>query len=165
MIPGPVGLSRGIIMKNKYSLVSISYKILSYWMMSFVMFLTITVIIHGGWKNIGADLFIAFLLVFVGYGTFEIHYARIIVKTNRKIVFYVFHWFKPKKYVFSLDDIKELVLDSNIGDINVISLITKDETIKFTGYNSLRGIKNNLLKSKQIVECINKAKYLGSLKK
>lgn len=147
-------------MKNKYSLVSIGYKILSYCMMIFVIFLTAIVIFYSKCKNIGADLFIVFLIVFFGYATFVTNYARITIKMDRKIVFYVFHWFKPKKYVFSLDDIKELVLDSNIGDINVISLITKDETIKFTGYNSLRGIKNNLLKSKQIVECINKAKYL-----
>ena len=147
---------RRIIMNIKYSLVSVGYKILSYCMMSFVMFLTITVIIYGGWKNIGADLFIAFLLVFFGYGTFVTHYARIIIKKNRKIVFYIFHRLKPKKYVLSIDEINELALDLNVEEINVITVITKDKTIKFTGYNSLNH-KKNLNKTKCIVESINKA--------
>jgi hypothetical protein len=133
-------------------------------MMIFVIFLTAIVIFYSKFKNIGVDLFVTFLLVFFGYGTFVTNYARITIKQDRKIVFYVFHWFKPYKYVFSFDDIKELVLDSNMGDINVISLITKNETIKFTGYNSLNHQKNRK-KSKFIVESINEElkKVGGSL--
>lgn len=40
-------------------------------------------------------------------------------------------------------------------EINVITLIATDKTIKFTGYKSLKGIKENLEKSRQIVETIN----------
>ena len=142
-------------MNIKYSLASVGYKILSYYLMSFVMFLTIIVIVHGGWKNIGADLFIVFLLVFFGYSTFAIHYVRITIKTNRKIVLCVFHWFKPKKYVLPIDEIIEIAFDLKVEEINVITVITKDKTIKFTGYNSLNR-KKNLDKTKCIVESINK---------
>ena len=101
-------------------------------------------------------LFIVFIIVFFGFATFVVHYGKIIIDSeNKKIVFYVFFWFKPQRYSFSFAEIKELILDEKIEEINVITLITTDKIIKFTGYKSLKGIKENLEKSRQIVETIN----------
>ena len=125
-------------------------------MMMFVTCLTIIVIYYTKCQNIGADIFIIFIIVFFGFATFVVHYGKIIIDSeNEKIVFYVFFWFKPQKYSFSFAEIKELILDEKIEEINVITLITTDKIIKFTGYKSLKGIKENLEKSRQIVETIN----------
>ncbi len=155
MIYGLAGLSRRSIMVAKYSLVSKGYKLLSDLMILFVVCLIIIVIYYNQYTNVFVDIFIVILLIFFSYALFATHYAKINIIKNRRIVFYVFSWFKPKKYIFSFDEINELSLDQEIGDINVISLKAQGKSIRFTGYNSLKGIKTNLEKSKIIVEKIN----------
>ncbi len=105
-------------------------------------------------KSIWASAFMVFAWLFVMFGLFVAFYAKIIIHDDY-IIFRVFWWLKPKKYKIEIRTIENIYIEDNVNISNVIHIITNNDDIKFTGYNSLKGHFHNLQQSKKIVSILN----------
>lgn len=136
------------------SLTSIWSKILTSILCILITPLTFCILFVVEEKNIWASAFMVFAWLFVMFGLFVVFFAKIIIHHDY-IIFRVFWWLKPKKYKIEIGTIKNIYLEDNVNISNVIHIITNNDEIKFTGYNSLKGHSNNLQQSKKIVSVLN----------
>ena len=139
---------------KKISLFSDTCKKLSIILISFVSVITILFFILSRGTNIAADIFISLVLLVFLYVFLVINYSKIILD-DEKVTFKLILWFKPKKYLIALNDLVEISLDKKAEEINVITVISRTEAFKFTGFYSLRGYPHNLEVSSQIVDNLN----------
>ena len=148
---------------KKINLVSINNRIFMIMFQICCIGLSSILYFTGQWKNVFWILFFLFLNLLSIFAVFVAFYARIKILSSNEIIFYVFLWFKPKKYRISFDDILEVNLGTKFVDTNVIYVITKDKIIKFTGFIqgsgvTLKGIKKSEIIVKEINQILEEYK-------
>lgn len=133
---------------RKISLTSIWAKLLSILLWVFIVPITFCVLFLVDEKRFWASIFAIFCMVFATFALFMVFFIKIKIKQD-VIIFRVFYGFKPKIHKTKINSIENIYLKDNI-----IYVITRDNQIKFTGYNSLKGHKNNINKSIEVVNIL-----------
>ena len=134
---------------KKISLVSNGGKLLSIIECIFTISLWYCVCFLVDDLNIGAIIFITFVVLFCLFALYISFSNRIIIGKEKLIIIQI------RKIEINLKEIIDIYTDDQIFKQNLIFVSTESKTYKFSGYSTLKGWEKNIHNTKLIVNKLN----------
>lgn len=133
---------------KKISLVSNGFKLLSIIECLFTIALWYCVCFLVDDLNIGAIIFITFVVMFCLFALYISFSSKIIINKDKLIIIQI------KKTELNIKDIIDIYTEDQTLKQNIIYISTLDKLYKFTGYNTLKGWEYKVSNTKRITKII-----------